>query len=44
MKFIGVKVWNYITDKVDLESNIFRFKMKLKYYLLDNDLSIIANL
>ena len=44
MKFTGVKVWNYITDKVDLECNIFRFKMKLKYFLLDNDLSIIANL
>ena len=44
IKYMGVRLWNYIIDNVRCDCSIFIYKRNLKTFLLNNDLPDIANL
>ena len=42
LRYRGVTVWNYISDKFDYNCSISVYKKKLKKYLLSHEITIFT--
>ena len=39
--FVGIKIWNYITDHLDINITLPKFKKMLKIFIQTNDIKLL---
>ena len=41
-RFAGIKIWNYITDHLDINITLPKFKKMLKIFIQTNDIKLVT--
>ena len=42
-RFVGIKIWNYITDHLDINITLPKFKKMLKIFIQTNDIELLLS-
>ena len=42
-RFVGIKIWNYITDHLDINITLPKFKKMLKIFIQTNDIKLLLS-